>query len=369
MTDKKALQSEQIRHTNPVIQVLLLLGYLYLFLFSIDLMGTSMKLFGKDLAEALITGTANPLVGLFVGILATSLIQSSSTTTSIVVGLVGGNALTVATAIPIIMGANIGTSVTNTLVALANINRSNEFRRSFSASIVHDFFNFLAVLVLFPLQYFTNFLGIASSEAASIFQNVGGMKLLNPLKAIVRPAVDLAADYIGDHPWILLVISIICLFIALKQIVGVLRGLVVQKAEGLFDKVLFRNGALAFLIGLLLTIAAQSSSITTSLVIPLAGAGLLSLRQIFPYTLGANIGTTITAMLASLVTGNISAVQVAFAHLLFNIAGIIIWWPASWVPISLAKSFSALAVRNRIYPFIYILFMFFILPLLVIFIF
>jgi sodium-dependent phosphate cotransporter len=267
------------------------------------------------------------------------------------------------------MGANIGTSVTNTLVALANINRSNEFRRSFSASIVHDFFNFLSVLVLFPLQYFTNFLGISSDTMASVFQNVGGMKLFNPLKAIVRPSVDLLKGIVGDLPWLLLIIAIICLFVALKQIVGVLRGIVIKKTEGLFDKVLFKSGVRAFVVGLILTIGVQSSSITTSLVIPLAGAGILTLQQIFPYTLGANIGTTVTAILASLVTGNISAVQVAFAHLLFNISGIAIWWPLGRVPIALANSFSALAIKNRFYPFVYILVMFFTIPLLIIFLF
>ena len=75
------------------VQVVLLLGYLYLFLLSIDMMGASMKMFGKGFTESLIASTSNPLVGLFIGILATSIIQSSSTTTSIVVGLVGGGAL------------------------------------------------------------------------------------------------------------------------------------------------------------------------------------------------------------------------------------------------------------------------------------
>jgi sodium-dependent phosphate cotransporter len=185
------------------------------------------------------------------------------------------------------------------------------------------------------------------------------------LKIIVHPVVELLRDVI-NQPWILLILSVICLFTALKQIVSVLKKAVVKKAEGLFDKVLFRSGARAFIVGLFLTVAVQSSSITTSLVIPLAGAGILTIRQIFPYTLGANIGTTVTAILASLVTGNISAVQVAFAHLLFNISGIILWWPFSKVPIMMADRFSSLAIRNRVIPFVYILATFFLLPLLVI---
>ncbi len=350
---------------HTLLQVALLLGSLYVFLLSIDLMGSSLKLFGKGFAETLIASTSNPLVGLFIGILATSIIQSSSTTTSIVVGLVGSNALTVANAIPIIMGANIGTSVTNILVSLAHINRSVEFRRSFAASIVHDFFNFLTVLVLFPLQYYTNFLGQLSRHLEVLFQNAGGLKLFNPLKAITKPVISFLCDLI-NYPWILLFLALVLLFLALRQIVKILKVLVVAKTGAWFDKVLFKNQFTAFTVGLILTILAQSSSITTSLVIPLAGAGLLTLRQIFPYTLGANIGTTITAILASLVTANANAVIVAFAHSLFNVSGMAIWWPLKRVPLFIAEAFAERAIKNKLIPIIFVLVMFFVIPLVVI---
>jgi sodium-dependent phosphate cotransporter len=93
----------------------------------------------------------------------------------------------------------------------------------------------------------------------------------------------------------------------------------------------------------------------------------LTLRQIFPYTLGANVGTTVTAILASLVTVNPNAVIVAFAHLLFNVCGIVIWWPLQKVPLSLAQGFADRAAQNRVFPFVYILVMFFAVPLIVIF--
>ncbi|MFQ5902289.1 MAG: Na/Pi symporter [Candidatus Binatia bacterium] len=349
-----------------VVRIIQLIAFLYLFLFSISLMGASLKMFGKGFAETMIASTSVPLVGLFIGILATSLIQSSSSTTAIVVGMVGGGVLTVPNAIPIIMGANIGTSVTNTLVSMAHINRSLEFRRSFSASTVHDFFNLLSVLVIFPLQYLTNFLGAAAAFSADQFQYAGGMKLFNPVKAATKPLVKLLVQWVGEYPWILLVISLILLLLSLKCLVDVLRVLAVKKAEVWFDRVLFRTALRAFIVGLLLTILAQSSSITTSLIIPMAGAGILTLEQIFPYTLGANVGTTFTAMLASLATGNPSAVVVAFVHLLFNIVGIAIWWPFRKLPISLSAKVSELAIRNRILPFAYIITVFFLIPLAVI---
>ena len=347
-------------------RIVLLAGYLYLFLLSIDMMGTSMKMFGKGFSENLISSTSNPLVGLFIGILTTAVIQSSSTTTSMVVGLVGGGALTVPTAIPIIMGANIGTSVTNTLVSLANINRSAEFRRSFSASIVHDFFNFLAVLVLFPLQYFTNFLGHTSGMFARLFQHTGGLSYFNLVKTITSPVVDFVSGLVNDIGWLLLLISLVFLFLALRQMVATLRVLVLTRAEALFDKVLFKTAFRAFIVGMLLTAAVQSSSVTTSLLVPFAGAGILTLAQVYPFTLGANVGTTITAVLASLVTGQIFAVQVAFAHVLFNLSGIAIWYPLKAVPLTMADYFSRLAIKNRIYPVLYIVVVFFLIPALLI---
>jgi len=366
MTENPIQSNEKLK---VVLQILQLLFFLYLFLLSINLMGASFKIFGKGFAETLIATTSNPFVGLFIGVLATSLIQSSSSTTSIVVGMVGGGVLTVSNAIPIVMGANIGTSVTNTIVSMAHLNRSNEFRRSFAASTVHDFFNVLAVLVIFPIQYFTNFLGIFARNLAEMFQNVGGLELFNPIKSATKPLINIIISVIGDFPWLILLLSLILLFIALKKMVDTLRVLVIKRAEVWFDKVLFKNAVRAFTVGLVMTLLAQSSSITTSLVVPMAGAGILTLAQIFPYTLGANIGTTITAMLASLATGNLNAVVVAFAHLLFNISGILIWWPFSRLPIYLANTLAQFSIKNKLYPFIYVLTVFFILPLVVILIF
>jgi len=359
MMDRKTIISTGARIIQLIIS-------LYLFLFSISLMGASLKMFGKGFAETLIAGTSVPLVGLFIGILATSLIQSSSSTTAIVVGMVGGGVLTVPNAIPIIMGANIGTSVTNTLVSLAHINRTLEFRRSFSASTVHDFFNLLAVLVIFPVQISTGFLEWSATFFAGQFQSAGGFRLFNPVKAATKPLVNLLAQWLGQYPWILLALSLILLLLSLKFIVGALRVLVVRKAEVWFDRILFRTAIRAFVVGFLLTILAQSSSITTSLIIPMAGAGILTLQQIFPYTLGANVGTTFTAILAALATASPNALVVAFVHLLFNITGIGIWWPLRKLPLFLARRVSDIAIRNRIFPLVYIAVVFFLIPLAVI---
>ena len=142
--------------------------------------------------------------------------------------------------------------------------------------------------------------------------------------------------------------------------------MVIERLEAFFDSHIFKTALRAMLFGLLITIMVQSSSITTSLVVPMAGAGILSLRQIFPYSLGANIGTTVTAILASLVSGSIAPVAVAFSHLLFNICGILIIWPIPTIrniPIKMAEWMADKAVRNRIFPILYIIILFFVVPL------
>lgn len=361
----KPIQSLFQRH-RTLLNLIFLLAFIYLFLFSLELMGTSLKMFGKGMAESLIRTTTNPLVGLFIGVLSTSIIQSSSSTTSIVVGLVAGGALNVANAIPIVMGANLGTSVTNNLVSITQINRKLEYKRAVSTAFVHDYFNGLSLIVLFPLQYFTNFLGHAATFMAENFQNIGGLTFLSPVKALTKPVVAVLRGFIGEHPWVLLALSLVFLLLALTQMVKSLKALVVSKAEAWFDRYLFKTPLRAFAVGLMLTAMVQSSSITTSLAVPMAAGGLLTIHQIFPYTLGANIGTTVTAILAALVTGNFSAIVVAFSHLIFNISGIVIWWPLKMVPIGIAEKFSQLAVRIKYAPVVYILIVFFLIPILVI---
>lgn len=347
---------------NIVGKTLALIGLLYLFLLSISMMGTAFKLFGRDFAEQLIATTSNPYVGLLIGILATSLVQSSSTTTSLVVGLVGADALTIANAIPIIMGSNIGTSITNTIVSLGHVSRRHEFQRAFAGSTVHDFFNLLTVAMFFPLQLTTNFLGIVSGYLAQVFQTFGGLKTVSPIKLITKPAIKVIQGLSGDSGVIMLVLAVVFLFVALRYLTVVLKKLILGRLEALFDEYIFKTALRSFVFGIVMTVLVQSSSITTSIAVPLIGAGILTLEQILPYTLGANIGTTITAILASLATGNIAAVTVAFAHSMFNIFGVALVFPLKKVPMFLATKLAEFAVRNRLIPVAYILLVFFVIP-------
>ncbi|RMF07649.1 MAG: hypothetical protein D6762_07150 [Candidatus Neomarinimicrobiota bacterium] len=367
---------------SNLLKSLAVIAVLYGFLISIGLIGAAFKSLGKNYAETLIQSGAGPFIGLFIGILATSVIQSSSTTTSLVVGMVAGGTfgtdteLAVRMAVPFIMGANIGTSITNTLVSLGHIVNKVEFRRAFAASIIHDFFNILTVLVLFPLELGFGIISRSANWLTNFLIGSQSISFHSPLKTITKPVVhgirDVLAGWFPDaYGWILVLVGLAALFFSLRLLTQLIRSLVLEKLEAFFDRTIFKTGLRAIIFGIVLTILVQSSSITTSLIVPLAGAGVLSLEQIFPYTLGANIGTTVTALLASLVTGTHAPLAVALSHLLFNIYGILLIYPLAFtrrIPLHLAGWFARQSTEHRILPFLYILTIFFILPLSLIFI-
>jgi len=236
------------------------------------------------------------------------------------------------------------------------------------------------VIILFPLHLLSvhwlsskgiegGIIGWMASLLGDGFSGIGGLTFVSPIKLVTKPVVamiqNLCAD-IGIHPLFQVALAVAFIFVALRYLVKTLRSLVVTRLDGFFNEILFRNALRGFGFGLVLTIMVQSSSITTSLAVPLAAAGLLTLRQIFPYTLGANVGTTVTAILASFATGNIVAVTTAFSHLLFNLLGIGLICPFSAVrriPLWLAEGLSAVAAKNRLIPIFFILVVFYLLPL------
>ncbi len=349
------------------IEFLKVLFFVYCFLVSIDLMGISFKASKDTIKPMLEHATANPFLGLVLGIVVTSIIQSSSSTTAIVVGLVSGGVLSLKYAIPVIMGANIGTTVTNTIVSFGYIGRKTEFERAFGASIVHDMFNIFAVIILFPIELYTGIIYESAVGVEKIFEQMGGFTFISPLKIFVHPVAKFFSGLIGNHIAIL-IIAFIILFFSLKKIVDNMKGIVMVKIEGVLNKYLFRNVLISLVFGIVFTAIVQSSSVTTSIIIPLVGAGILTIEQIFPYTLGANIGTTITAMLAAFTVSEHKdlAVSVALAHLIFNIFGIIIIYPLKRIPIGISKSIAGYVAQSKkhFFAFLVIYILLHVIPIL-----
>ena len=386
------------------VRIICLLALLYLFIFGLDLMGTSFKVLGGTQAGDLFSAVSNPIAGLMVGVLATVLVQSSSTSTSVVVGMVGADIISVQDAIPVIMGANIGTSVTNTIVSMGQMNDIKQLELAFSGATVHDCFNFLAVCVLLPIECATDFLYYLTEWMTEAVDGSEGGKFKGPLKYIVSPLTKewiiadkkkinkiaegkLTSSNAGSlvkggfvESWsddagasFCLICSLIILCIALFGIVKLLQYMVLGRAQNVIKKALkfsetWWGGYLAILVGLGVTICVQSSSITTSTLTPLVGVGVITVNQMYPLTLGANVGTTCTALLAALVSEKKSALQIALCHLMFNIISTLMFYPIpiTRLPIPMCQFLGSMVVNlGRWFPMAYLFFFFFILPLLV----
>ncbi len=374
-------QKFRILAQHTVLSWVATFGFIYLLLIAVAALGSGFNDFfgGREAVQELFAFATNPFMGLLMGLLGTAIIQSSSVTTSIIVALcVGG--LPIATAIPMVMGANIGTSVTNTLVSLGHIGHRREFRRAFAAATIHDCFNITAVLLFLPLEMCFHFLEKLSNVLAQgLFGEIGGLNLksLNILGQMTKPVeaglhqlfkLIPGSEKLGEGLYILFGLALIFFSILLLGLL--LRILFTGRAEKVFRKTVNRGGLSAIGSGFVITTLVQSSSTTTSLIVPLAGAGLLRLKQAYPFTLGANIGTCVTALLAAFaITGEGAqlGLQIAFVHLLFNGIGVLFIYGIPFlrnIPLVCAASLAKLASIRRPLAIIYILFVFFIVPLI-----
>ncbi|CAF1012700.1 unnamed protein product [Rotaria sordida] len=404
-----------------ILRLIGLLALLYLFVCSLDLMSSGFRLIGgkitgKVFAEGAIL--SNPIAGLMIGLLTTVLVQSSSTSTSIVVSMVSSSS----------------TSVTNTLVALTQSGKREEFSRAFAGATVHDMFNWLTVLILLPIEIASNMLyhlTNAITKSINLKRNPNSNPefltvITKPLterivqldkKAIENIALGNASADISllkrycsfknesDNgtfiqvpdkycsflfakvqwaDWliglVLLIISIICLCLCLFLLVKILQSLLKGTVKNIIFKVvntdfpgMFKHLTpyLAILVGCILTILVQSSSIFTSTLTPLVGLGIITIERVYPFTIGSNIGTTITGIMAALTATSEkdlrNSLQIALCHTFFNIIGILIWFPIPFMrfPIPMAKKLGEITAKYRWFAVLYIVCSFFVIPLIV----
>ncbi len=361
--------------SNNVLQWLAVAALVYLLICAVSIIGGGFKMAAGGHAKELFAFASNPFAGLVIGTIATALIQSSSTVTSIIVGLVAGG-LPVSVAVPMVMGANIGTSITNTIVSLGHVKEKKEFARAFSAATVHDFFNVLSVVIFLPLEMAFGFLEKFGAMLAHIFYggNEASISGLNFVKAATSPVVDNvkhALQSLGDQSGgiALIILGIVLIFISITLVGKLLKELMVGKARTIMHTAIGRSPVSGIFSGTLVTMLVQSSSTTTSLMVPLAGSGSFSLKQIYPFTLGANIGTCVTAVLAATaVTGNsVAALQIAFIHLTYNILGVILIYGVPFlrfIPVRCAEWMGRNASENKMVALVYILGVFFLIPAL-----
>jgi sodium-dependent phosphate cotransporter len=168
--------------------------------------------------------------------------------------------------------------------------------------------------------------------------------------------------------WVCLVVAMFVLILCLIGLVAILRAMLLGASTRIIYKATNINPILAMIVGTGVTVLVQSSSITTSTLIPLAGVGVLHLEQIYPLTLGADIGTTFTALMAAMVSSNLGSLQIALSHLFFNLTGIAIWYPIPFMRhfvMNMARRLGKITRHWRSFPIPFIAVMYFLLPLLI----
>jgi solute carrier family 34 (sodium-dependent phosphate cotransporter) len=364
--DNNIVAKPQPRWRVVLLNTTYIVAALFIFLFTLDLMIASLQHIGQDATEIIVLATSNPFTGLFIGLLVTALIQSSSATTSMIVALVASGAISLEGAIPILMGANVGTTITSTIVSLGFITKKKEFRRAVTIGTYHDFFNILTVTILFPLEYYFGFLsGLAHFIATNFFNEPVGVaqKQFSLLGPGFSPFIDFIIRVINNG-FILVLLSIVLLFSSILFFRKVLSRELGFGSQDRFQQFFFKNSLKSFGWGLLTTAAIRSSTVTTSLVVPLVAKKVVKLKAAFPFVLGANIGTTITAFIAALFNSN-AAISIAIAHFLFNLIGVLIFFPIPYInqlPIKLADGLGRLTLRYRLAGFLYLLLTFFFIP-------
>ncbi|XP_014834389.1 PREDICTED: sodium-dependent phosphate transport protein 2A-like isoform X2 [Poecilia mexicana] len=424
-----------------LLKIPLLFLLLYIFICSLDILSSAFQLAGGRTAGEIFQKNivlSNPVAGVMVGILVTVLVQSSSTSTSITVSFVSSGLMDVQSAIPIIMGANIGTSVTNTIVALMHAGDRDEFERAFAGATVHDCFNWLSVLLLLPLDVATGVLRHMSQAVVNTLRLSSRDKPPELLKVLTKPLTKLViqldksvltalatedqvqmnkslvkhwcksavmkenqtlwgAQSLSEKKYkckhlfansslsdlaiglILLVCSLLVLCGCLMLLVKLLNSMLKGQVSNVINKIIntdspppftWVTGYLALLAGAGMTFLVQSSSVFTSALTPLVGVGVISLERVYPLTLGSNLGTTGTALLAALASRAeklAAATQVALCHFFFNLFGILLWYPipATRLPIRMASALGKCAARYRWFAVLYLVLFFLLFPLVV----
>ena len=376
------MQASQVSVTdrstsNSYLPWIAVLGLVYILLVAVGMIGDGFKWAagGAEGAAQLFQFATNPFMGLIIGTMATALVQSSSTVSSIIVGLVAGG-LPVEIAIPMIMGTNIGTTMTATLVSLGSLGKKKAFRRSFAAATVHGFFNVMSVFIFLPLEMMTGFLSKTSAYLASLIYggsssaDMGGLNFIKPLtKPVIKQFVGIFDTLPGNTGGIALALmGLVLIFISISYLGKILKSLMVGRAKELMHKAIGNGPISSITSGTLITFLVQSSSTSTSLVIPLVGSGVFRVKEIYPFTLGANIGTCITALLAATTLSGalaIAGLQIALVHMLFNVVGVVFIFGIPFlrrIPYNAARRFAQVASRHKSLVVAYVLGMFFILP-------
>ena len=338
---------------------------LYCFVVGLKLVGNGAKVAGGRDSAGLFDVVHDPAGAIAIGELITVALQSSSTATSLIVSLVGANELNPFLAMYMVFGANIGTTMTNNLVALfwykKALNEDDQFAKGFATSSMHDFFNMWSLMIAVILQTSSNFYWTLSRKMTEGISDSGSgeeyeffdlivddlmKQLISPnkdfIKAIAKDPryasctnlsalgggifADMGLDESAAGA-LSIILGLFTISVCLYALTKVLRQLIQGQVLDIFQRSLNINPYLNIVLGCGLTILMQSSSVVTSVLTALNLDGYITRDQMFPLQIGSNWGTTVTGILAAMsaLSKRRNAMTVALSHLLFNLIGTVIY--------------------------------------------
>ena len=222
------------------------------------------------------------------------------------------------------------------------------------------------------LSIMTGFLEKSAAYLSGVFYGIGGVQYNSPIKVVVghisKSIQNVLIESLPFSPKavgvLLIILACLMIFACLFGLVKLLRKVMIGRVVHVLDRALAKSAFITMSLGALITVSVQSSSITTSLLVPLLGGGIITLETAFPIILGANIGTTVTALLAAL-TGTQAGLTIALVHLLFNIAGIGMIYPLKSIreiPLGMARWMGDRVAEKRRVAVVFVLMVFFIVP-------
>ncbi|MDP6458107.1 MAG: hypothetical protein QGF78_02075 [Candidatus Bathyarchaeota archaeon] len=381
------------------VRLLIVLAFgIFLFISSLEGVKSGFKLIFFEWQKSIlirITDNTAPLTGLAIGILSTALVQSSSAVIAATMVSMSGmvaSGLPMVDAmrfgVPMVLGANIGTTVTNTIV-IFGVRRGmtmNEFGDTIPGVIVDDVYEALTIGIFFILEmttgaiskttlrigeYLSSSLGLKAVLASfdkTIIDIVIKEPLVNPLKNLI---VDFTGQRIGGV--VLFVFWFLTIIFSMGLITKGLENLIQMDWEKKI-KMAFNSPARSFFTGFSITWLVGSSSIGTSLIIPLLATKVVDLKKAYPYLCGCNMGTTVDlSQIYGYLAGGMVGVMLGLAHVMLNIVALLLWLvsPLRFVPVRIAEWIGAVIQTNEnaaIRLVIWVIVLFFLLPIVLIYI-
>ena len=327
---------------------------LYFFIFSIELIKKTAIFLSKDLTKLFAIFTS-PYKAFSLGWLTTAIVQSSGTVSSIGATFVGIGVLSLGTAVYIFMGCRIGTTITGLIVSLlSKAKKGRDFRHGFEIAMTNGLYNLFVIIPIFLVELFT---GIFNKIGLTIGKMLEGVAFISSVPNIIDficgPLINLVFKI--NSKIFFLLLGFLILFLSINSLANsVLKSFGGEKEARKIINKYFNRKWKSFLIGLLITSVLFSTSITVSLLVPLAVARVINLRKAIPYIIGANIGTATDTILAAFITGKSYAISSSFLYLLFAIVGSILWLPNINFLFNVSKYISKKVLRvSRIKAVIY----------------